>query len=367
MNQLRIMILLLAAACTPPLAAEQLLYLASSEGKSITGFAVHPQTGDLSKRFQVDLPGNTGPLAFSPQRDFVYAAVNGLPDRQTGVVTLRRSADGTLKMAGNAVPITSRTAYIRTDRSGKFLLAAHYGDGDVTVYQIDNGQCTGKLIAQQATARTAHCIELDPSGKYVFVPHTAPNRVFQFTLGADGKLTPNQPPYASGPDADHRYHGPRHYAHHPRLPMAFTSNETGGGISSWKFDSRSGTLQLQQTLCTLPPGYEGGSAAADIKLTPDGRYAYVSNRDTRKSPEHADTLAVITIDPATGAMEIVGHQATAHFPRSICIDVHGHYLFAAGQRDATLHSYRISAENGKLVPLKTYPTAGGPIWVMCAE
>ena len=366
MNHFRIAIWLLTAAVTTPLAGEQLLYLASSEAKSITSFAVDPETGDLAERLQVSLPGNTGPLAFSPKRDFVYAAVTGLANRQAGVVTLQRNADGKLNVI-ETVPITSRTAYIRTDRSGKLLLAAHYGSGDVTVYQIQNGTCTGKLLDQQTTARTAHCIELDPSGKYVFVPHTAPNQVFQFTLAADGKLTPNQPPFAPGPDTEHRYHGPRHYAHHPKLPMAFTSNETGGGISSWKFEPRTGTLQLQQTLCTLPPDYEGGSAAADIKLTPDGRFAYVSNRDTRKSPDHADTLAIVAIDPTTGAMKIVGHQETAHFPRSICIDVHGRFLFAAGQRSASMRSYRISEKTGALFPLKSYSTGGGPIWVMCAE
>ena len=101
------------------------------------------------------------------------------------------------------------------------------------MYRSTDGVCTGELLDHHKTARTAHCIEVDPSGKYVFVPHTAPNRVYQFRLDRKaGKLIPNDPPFVDGPDKGHKYHEPRHYAHHPTLNMAYTSNENGGAAPS---------------------------------------------------------------------------------------------------------------------------------------
>jgi 6-phosphogluconolactonase len=348
--------------------AGQLLYLASTQEKTIVAYEVNPATGRLTKKFSVDLPGNAGPMAFSPGSDFVYAAVTGLEHGKAAVVTLKRAADGSLTILATA-HIRSRAPYIRADNSGRTLLAAHYGAGDVTTYRIKDGICTAELLDHKVTEKTAHCVEVDPSGKFVFVPHTAPNKVYQFRLDdATGKLSPNDPPFVAGPDAGHLYHQPRHYAHHPKLNLAYTSNERGGGITAWAFDPQKGTLTKLQTLSTLPPSYSGASAAADIKITPDGRFAYVSNRDLTKRKEGEvpkDTLAGVSLDPETGKMKLIGYYPTAHFPRSFCIDSTGNFVFVAGQQAAAMIAYRIDQKTGELNKLAVYETGGVPIWVMC--
>ncbi len=354
---------------TSPARAGQFLYLASSRDKTIVAYEVNNECGELTKRFSVDLPGNPGALAFSPDTSFVYAALKGLEDGKAGVATLERADDGSLTPVDTAT-ITSGSPYIRTDKTGRYLLAAHYNAGNVAVYRIRDGVCTDELLDLRKTERTAHCIEIDPSGRFVFVPHTAPNKVYQFRLDVEsGKLIPNDAPFAEGPDKDHRYHEPRHYAHHPSLKMAYTSNEKGGGITAWTFDPVKGTLRRRQTLSTLPPDYEGESAAADIHLTPDGRFAYVSNRDVtaRKEGEPTkDTLAGVALDPKTGEMKLIGYFPTADFPRSFCIDLAGRFVYSAGQSSATLFAYRIDEQTGKLEHFATYETGESPIWVMCS-
>jgi 6-phosphogluconolactonase len=350
--------------------AGQVIYLASTQAKTIVAYEMNEQTGVLTQKSSTALPGNAGPMAFSPDKAFVYAAVTGLADKKAGVVTLARGSDGTLTLRQTAT-IMNRAPYIRASRDGSVLLAAHYGPGDVTTYRIADGICTGELLDHKVTDKTAHCIEIDPSGDFVLVPHTSPNKVYQFRLNSKtGKLTPNDPPFVDGPEEGHLYHQPRHYAHHPTLKMAFTSNERGGGISSWNFDASKGTLTLKQTLSTLPPNFEGNSAAADINITPDGRFAYVSNRDVTKREDgepSQDTLAGFSIDQKTGDMKLIGYFATARFPRAFCIDVSGKFLYAAGQQSAQLFAYSINQKTGALKHTGTYKTGGSPIWVMCAE
>jgi 6-phosphogluconolactonase len=349
-------------------ADQQLFYLASQQDKTVVVSAVNEKTGALEEKHKITLPGNLGPMAFSPDRKLIYAAQTNAGDLPAVVSTLQRQPDGSLKLLKTA-KINSRAPYIQVDKSGKFLLAAHYGPGEVTMYRIVDGLCSDEMLDLHKTEKTAHCIEVDPSGKFVFVPHTAPNKVYQYTLDATaGKLVPNKRPFAKGPDEDHLYHQPRHITHHAVLKMAFTSNERGGGISSWKFNGRNGTLKLVETLSTLPPNYEGSSAAADIHITPNGQFAYVSNRDVTKRPDGTamkDTLAAVSIEPKTGKMKIVGHYPTGHHPRSFCIDLTGNFLFAAGQRSSNLYAYRINQKTGALEHLKTYSTGGTPIWVMC--
>jgi 6-phosphogluconolactonase len=354
---------------TVPSFAGQLLYLASANDKTIVAYSLDEKTGKLAKKFSVELPANPGPLAFSPDGKFIYAAVTGLKgDNKDGVVTLARAADGTLTVKHSA-PITSRTCYIRPDNEGRHLLAAQYHAGEVTVYEIDKGICTGKLTDQKKLQRTSHCVELDLSGKFAFVPHTSPNKVYQFRYdGKAGKLIANDPKAASGPDEDHQYHQPRHIVLHPTLKMAYTSNERGGGISAWTFDPKTGLIKLKQTVSSLPKGYKGGSAAADIRITPNGRFAYVSNRDTTKrkpGQPKQDTLCMFSLDPSTGAVTRIGTFPAPAFPRPTCIDLTGKYVFAAGQLSSTMFAYRINQKTGALEKLAEYKTGGGPIWVMC--
>ena len=351
--------------------AEQLMYLASLADKRIDVYTIDPENGDLTKKHSVGLPGNAGPMVFSPDHKFVYAAMtmsqNGKQIAQ--VATLARKPNGSLKILTTA-NIKSRAPYITVNPKGTFLLAAHYGAGDVTAYRIKHNSCTDEMTSHKVTAKTAHCIVMDADGRYAFVPHTSPNRVYQFKLDdKSGELQPNDPPFVTGPNENHQYHQPRHIAFHPTLKMAFTSNERGGGISAWKYDASTGRLKLSETLSTLPPKYEGGSAAADIQITPNGKFVYVSNRDTakREDGKHKDTLAAFSIDSKSGKLSLVGHYPTEFFPRSFAIDVTGRFVYAAGQRSDKLAAYRINAKSGALTATKTYEVGKVPIWVMCTD
>ena len=345
--------------------AEQRLYLASASEKKIDTYVINANTGALTKQHTIQIPGNAGPMVFSPGKDLIYAAMT--EGKSAKVATLQRKENGSLAMIGVG-KIVARAPYITTNRAGTLILAAHYGPGEVSVYRLKNN-VVNEMTDHQQTFKTAHCIEVDASGKFVFVPHTSPNRVYQFKLDDKaGKLIPNDPAYVDGPDEDHMYHQPRHIAFHPKLQRAYTSNERGGGITAWAFDPKTGKLSKIQTLSTLPKDYEGGSAAADIRITPNGQFVYVSNRDVtkREDGKQRDTLAGFQIDQKTGKLTLVGYYSTVNFPRSFTIDVTGRFVYAAGQRSHDLAAYQIDAKSGALKHTKTYNVGKGPIWVMTA-
>ena len=153
------LISLLAVALfgTGPAQADQLLYLASNRDKKIVAYTVDDETGALGKKFSVDLPGNPGPMAFSPDQSFVYAALSGMENDKVGMATLERADDGSLQLRATSA-IASRSDYIRTDLQGRYLLAAHYVAGEVTVYRIVDGLCTDEMLDLVKTDRTAHSI-----------------------------------------------------------------------------------------------------------------------------------------------------------------------------------------------------------------
>ncbi len=359
-------LLVLLALSWSPLASasEEYLYLSCSDDARIEVYSIGPK-GALAKVSKLALPGAPAPLAISPDGARIYAAIR--QGRKSGtslaIATIRRLPEGRLELESKT-KISERPAYLRVAPGGEFLLAAHYGGGFTTVFKLDQGAFTGKPSDRAHTTRTAHSVEFDPSGRFAFIPHTAPNRIYQYRFDPKrGELVPNTPPFVEGPSQELRSQ-PRHIRFHPKLPLAYTSNERGGGISAWTI-SKEGRLTLLQTLTTLPATFKGKSAAAEIRVSPDGRFAYVSNRDQAESVEGQDSIASFAID-AQGRLSALGQVPTVRFPRSFNLAQGGRLLFAAGQRDSRLACYRIDAE-GRPKEYARLEVGKRPSWVLVAE
>lgn len=359
-------IILMAATITSQTDAAQIMYLASITDKTVVSYELDDATGDLTIVNSIELPISPGPMCFSPCGSYLYAAMSGKDangDTVNGIATLKIGNRGKLTLVTYA-KIAVRAPYLQVDPSGRFAMTAHYSTGEINVYKIEEKIVTSENVDHHKTERTAHCIEFGPSGKFVYVPHTSPNKVYQYRLDAkSGKLSPLKKPWVMGPDEDHEYHQPRHIAFHPTLAMAYTSNERGGGISGYRLNTRNGMLTRTQTLSSLPKDYQGSSAAADIKITPNGKFVYVSNRDVEKRDDHQDSIAAFQID-SRGELSRIGTFPTVWFPRSISIDPTGNYLVAAGQKSGTMAIYKIAADSGKLNQLKEYDAGDGTIWTM---
>ena len=119
------------------------------------------------------------------------------------------------------------------------------------VHAIDaEGKLSEQAIQSMPTDDKAHSAVLDRSGKFVFVPHTGPNAIFQFRFDATtGNLMANDPAKVTRPDNT----GPRHLWFHPTMDVAYGSDEQGNSITAYRFDSSSGQLDPMQTLPSLPP------------------------------------------------------------------------------------------------------------------
>jgi 6-phosphogluconolactonase len=168
------------------------------------------------------------------------------------------------------------------------------------------------------TERTAHCVTIEPAERNVFVPHVAPNAVYQFRFDSrSGRLTE----FGRAPGGEEGA-GPRHLAMHPTNRFAFTSDEQGSSITLYSHDPESGLKPLK-TLSTLPDGFEDRNTTAEVKVHPSGKFAWVSNRGH-------DSLAGFRFDADSGALTALGQTPTEKTPRSFDIEPQGRFLFSAG-------------------------------------
>src|SRR5204862_8199659 len=132
-----------------------------------------------------------------------------------------------------------------------------------------------------------------PTNHYVLQTSLGGERVYQQKVDAKtGKLTPNEPPSMEVKAKA----GPRHLVFSPNEKFVYLLDELDASIYVFPWDAQTGTLKKEtQIASALPQGFSGKPWAADIHLTPDGKYLYASERTT-------STLAAFGVDPNTGAL-----------------------------------------------------------------
>ena len=100
--------------------------------------------------------------------------------------------------------------------------------------------------------------------------------------------------------------------------------------------------------------------AADLHLTPDGKFLYSSERNT-------DKIALFKVAPHTGKLTYVTNFPTERQPRGFNIDPSGRYLVASGEKSDRLSVYKIDPASGRLDEPTRFPVGKGANWVEIVE
>ncbi len=327
-------------------------YVSLSGDDKIATLALDCSSGEFEVVRETQAPGGPGPLALSPDGRRLYAARRTVNEMSTFAVD---PTDGQLEHLGS-IDLVSDPCFISTDRAGRFLLAAYYTAGAVSVHAIDEA---GKLLPDPVLWRNtlpkAHCINLDATNRYTFLPHVGEsNTIFQYLFDPEsGLLSDNEPPRVDQPDGL----GPRHYAYHPNGRFVYFDNEQGSSVTAYHFDLAAGTLTPFQTVSTLPGGFDGQNSCAQIWMTPSGRNLYASNRGH-------DSIAMYAVDGDGGSLTYLGAEPTLQTPRAFGIDPSGSCMLVGGQVSGELASYRIDPSSGRLTHLTTAYVGQQPMWVL---
>jgi 6-phosphogluconolactonase len=340
-----------ATAAEPkPAGGPAVVYVSVAAEKRIAVYQMDRATGKLTHRSDAKLDGEPGALVVDPGRRFLFAALRA----EGKLASLRIDPATGMLTHISTVPAGPDPAHISTDAAGRYLLAAYYVDAKVTVHAIGKDGALGEKPVQSIpTAEKAHAIVPDPSGRFVFAPHTGPDAIFQFTFDAKtGQLTANDPAKLRTPKGT----GPRHLVFHPSKPIAYVANEQGGSVTAYALDSKAGTLSPRETVSTLPKDFKGANACAEIRIHPSGKFLYVSNRGH-------DSIACFALDEE-GKVSVTGQEPTEKTPRSFDLDSAGKFLFAAGESSGELAAYRIDGESGRLKKLETCEVGKMPWWVL---
>jgi 6-phosphogluconolactonase len=341
----------------PPEADRTVVYVSSAGSKQVLVLHLDRETGAIEPIEATPVPGNDGPspismpLAVSPDRRFLYAAVRS-PPFPVSSFAIDPTSGRLLHLA--SCPLADAMAYIATDRTGRHLLGASYHGSKLTINRIGpQGAVEAPALQIHDTPPNAHCIVTDPANRHVYATSLGGDLVMQFGFdAASGRITPADPPgVRSKPKA-----GPRHLAFGPDGRFLYLINELDATITLYEVEARSGALAERQTVPLLPADFAAKPSAADLHLTPDGRFLYGSERAS-------NTIAGFAVDPRSGRLTPLGSVPTEPPPRGFAIDPRGRFLLAVGQSSNRMSVYAIDRSSGALAKLADYPMGENPNWV----
>jgi len=344
-------VLLMAAGAAQ---AATVVYVTNADSREISVLSLDVASGALTQIETVPAGGVVMPMALSPDKRVLYAAIRSQPFRVLSFAI--DPASGRLKKLGES-SLADSMANIDIDRSGRWLFAASYGGHKISVNAIDKDGLVGAVQQVMPTQPNAHAIHADAANRFVWATSLGGDNLSSWHFDAvTGALSPNDPPLtATAPKS-----GPRHFLWDSAQRRLYLLCELDAALYVFEHDAASGRLREVQRTSALPPGFAGKPWAADLHLAPDGRHLYASERTS-------STITVYDVDAASGQLKATAQVPTEKTPRGFAIDPSGRYLIAAGQESYSVTVYAIDKVNGALTPLRRHSVGQNPNWIEIVE
>ena len=350
----------------------ELVYI-GTETRGIYAVRLDGRDGSLSRPILAANAFNPGFLVLDPAKRRLYAGddltFDPPADPAVGGVSAFSvdPASGRLTYLNQQPSGDGTPPHLVVDATDRMLIAADYGAGTVCAWPIlrDGGLGMRSCLLpdrgppgpnrDRQSRPHPHSVTLSADNRFALVCDLGLDRVFIDRIDPRrGSLTPNDPPFAPVPAGA----GPRHSKFSADGRFFYTVNELGGSICVFAWDGARGALALRQTLSILPPDFHGRNLSAEIRLHPNGRFVYASNRG-------ADSLAVLARDADDGTLQLVETVPSGgRNPRNFALSPDGHWLLCANSVTNNLALFRVDPGSGRLSPAGGEAAVGRPICVL---
>lgn len=293
-------------------------------------------------------------LELHPNGTFLYAVYRtGLSKQEnTGSVVAYRidTRTGTLTKINEQSSEGMGPCHISIDPRGRFAFVSNYQQANVVSYPLRadgslapaSGQVqhTGKSIdPQRQEAAHAHSMVIAADGLLGYASDLGIDKVMIYKINAqNGSLSPTPQGFVSATAGA----GPRHFVIHPNQRWAYSLEEMASTVVVFDRTQKTGELRPKQRISILPEAFSAASKAADIHITPNGRFLYASNRGH-------DKIGMFEINAKTGQLTRIGYvESGGQEPRNFCVDKKGIFVFVANQNTDNFLIFNINPTTGQL-------------------
>ena len=339
----------------------------STGSKGIYVYRFDAATGQVDSVSHTEGIVNPSYLAIAPGGKYVYAATETrTPNAGSISAFVFDRATGRLRLINKQPSGGDNPVYVSVHHSGKWVVMANYSGGSLSVFPLNadgdlrpfsqNIIYQGRSVNPERQDRShVHSVIFSPQQDYLMVQDLGQDKVmvYHFDEHADPHPRAGQPLEPAAPLRPAAIPfistlpgtGPRHLAFPPDGRYAYLVEEMGGAVDVYRYDAGKGSLDSVQRILAHPDTSKGPFRGADIHVSPDGRFLYVTNRESESN------IAIFSIDSANGKLTLKGYEPTQGIePRNFLIDPSGAFLLVANQESNSIVVFRIDPKTGLLHP-----------------
>ncbi|WP_339755736.1 lactonase family protein [Algoriphagus aquimarinus] len=273
----------------------------------------------------------------------------------------RTSEDQALSKLSELPSFGDHPCYIALSPNEQFLTVANYSGGSFSAYKIGENanlshlqtiQHEGSSINQaRQSSPHVHSTVFSPDGKFLLVADLGTDQVYVYNFNQDEAkpLTLNNIHKVTPGD------GPRHLIFSKDGKEIMLVEEMSASLDILSFDA--GKISPKQKISLVTEGFDGGVGAAEVRLSPDEKNIYVSNRGD------ANTISVIS-KKASGEYEFIQQILSGGImPRNFNLTADGKYLLAAHQASDDVIIFERDLETGVLSQTDWKVSVHSPVYL----
>ncbi|KAB1158216.1 lactonase family protein [Flavobacterium luteum] len=320
-------------------------YTNSCESKGIYVYDFNTKTADLKLKSTSENAINPSYLTVSNDAKFIYT-VNENGGKSMVSVYSFDSEFGLLQLLNQHDSEGADPCYIIND--SKNVTVANYSGGSISVFGkgSDGGisqvkqviQHKGKSInAQRQESAHVHMVQFTPDKKFVLANDLGTDKIYIYKYNQNSK---NKILEIKDSVAVKAGSGPRHLTFSNDGKFVYLLQELNGGLTVFSY--KKGMLKMIQEASVVVPDFKGQIGAADIHVSPNGKFLYATNRGS------ANTISCFKIQK-NGQLKLAETIPTEGIgPRNFVIDPTGKFLLVANQYSNNVVIFSINATTGKL-------------------
>jgi 6-phosphogluconolactonase len=286
------------------------------------------------------------PTYIACQGDWVYTVCEmseDTPPRRGGIAAFRMKGRGGALEHRCSLPCgMGSPCHVSVFDGGRRLAVSQYKTGELyiialapdglptTVENVFRIEGHGPMASRQEGPHV-HSALASPDGKTLFSADLGVDLIYRYRIERES-VKPIEP--LSCPSGS----GPRHMVFSADGALLWVIGELDSTVIGFRKEGADYRLLGHWPL--LPPDFKGESWAAEIRLHPNGRWLYATNRGL-------DDVVALALQP-DGSPAIIGRSPTANWPRGMIISPDGRFLYAAGQHADRIDCFAINPQTGGL-------------------
>lgn len=260
-----------------------------------------------------------------------------------------KNEDGDYQLKQEISTEGSTTCHVTLNNEETLVSVANYRLGSITVYSLADDKLSkiksfkhqGSSVHFRQKVPHPHSTYFSKDESYIYVPDLGTDEIISYPL-IDGLPTEGKVAIKMTPGD-----GPRHMAAHPTKNLWYVVGEMSSVV--WTLLPKAdGTFEVIDKQNLLPEGIEGRSTAADIHISPNGKYLYTSNRGHQEGYHCISVFKILE----SGRLQLQGHVTEGiNQPRNFSLSPDGQFLLVANQYGNNIIVFEVKA-NGMLVLTK---------------